>query len=224
MRGGATDFTLLRTGGKELLIAYAPIQSTGWSLGNVVEAKAVFQAVGTFQVYWRDANMGAYLACLRQEALMFFHIFCFFVRNPERILACFTYICQVCAQNKQIFLYFLEDFAKKYGKKAPTITRKAIEILENHSWPGNVRQLEQALLATTALCEGDEIVPGHFPAWFREAVTSAGKQEITCLPTNPSLETRPRPEKDNRLLKDEDRRRYLEALDATKYQGTGRGM
>ena len=73
-----------------------------------------------------------------------------------------------------------------------------------------------------ALCEGDEIIPGNCPAWFREAVTSAGKQEITHLSTNPHVETQAKPEKDNRWLKDEDRRRYLEALKATKYQGTGR--
>jgi GAF domain-containing protein/HAMP domain-containing protein len=49
MKSGSTDFVLLRTGGKELLIAYAPIQGTGWSLGNVVEAETVFRAVGAFQ-------------------------------------------------------------------------------------------------------------------------------------------------------------------------------
>jgi transcriptional regulator of acetoin/glycerol metabolism len=85
-----------------------------------------------------------------------------------------------------------------------------------------VRQLEQALLAAMALGEGNEIVPGNFPAWFREAVTSAGKQEITYLSPSPHVETQSRPGKDNRFLKEEDRRRYQEALHATKYQGTGR--
>ena len=38
----------------------------------------------------------------------------------------------------------------------------------------------------------------------------------------PSCWKKSRPEKDNRLLKDEDRRRYLEALQETNTQGTGR--
>ena len=35
--------------GRELLVAYAPLESTGWSLANVVEAGAVLQALGTLQ-------------------------------------------------------------------------------------------------------------------------------------------------------------------------------
>jgi GAF domain-containing protein/HAMP domain-containing protein len=49
MTRGATGFTSLRVGGRELLVAYAPVQSTGWSLGNVVEAETVLQAVSVFQ-------------------------------------------------------------------------------------------------------------------------------------------------------------------------------
>jgi transcriptional regulator with GAF, ATPase, and Fis domain len=120
-------------------------------------------------------------------------------------------------------IYFLKKASIQQNRKnPPRLSSEALDMLMTFAWPGNVRQLEQALLAATALCEGDEIVPGNFPAWFREAVTSAGKQEITYLSTDPHVETKSRPEKDNRWLKDEDRRRYLEALQATKYQGTGR--
>ncbi len=107
-------------------------------------------------------------------------------------------------------------------KNPPCLSSEALDMLMTFSWPGNVRQLEQALLAAMALCEGSEIVPGNFPAWFHEAATSARKQEITHLSATPHVETKSRPEKDNRFLKEEDRRCYLEALQATKYAGTGR--
>jgi len=42
-------------------------------------------------------------------------------------------------------IYFLDDFARKYSRKAPTLTPKAIEILENYSWPGNVRELRNIM-------------------------------------------------------------------------------
>jgi two-component system response regulator HydG len=120
-------------------------------------------------------------------------------------------------------IHFLKKASVQQKRENPLcLSSEALNMLMTFAWPGNVRQLEQALLAATALCEGDEIVPDNFPAWFREAVTSAGKQEITYLSTNPHVETESRPEKDSRLLKDEDRRRYLEALQATKYRGTGR--
>ncbi len=41
--------------------------------------------------------------------------------------------------------YFLEDFARKYGRKLPTLTRKAMEVLEGYHWPGNVRELRNMM-------------------------------------------------------------------------------
>ncbi len=41
--------------------------------------------------------------------------------------------------------YFLEDFARKYGRKAPAVTRKAVEVLESYPWPGNVRELRNIM-------------------------------------------------------------------------------
>jgi two-component system nitrogen regulation response regulator NtrX len=41
--------------------------------------------------------------------------------------------------------YFLEDFAQKYGRKPPTLTPKAVEVLEGYPWPGNVRELRNIM-------------------------------------------------------------------------------
>jgi two-component system nitrogen regulation response regulator NtrX len=41
--------------------------------------------------------------------------------------------------------HFLEDFARRYGRKPPILTRKAQEVLENYSWPGNVRELRNIM-------------------------------------------------------------------------------
>jgi two-component system nitrogen regulation response regulator NtrX len=42
-------------------------------------------------------------------------------------------------------MYFLEDFARKYGRKAPAVTRKAMEVFESYPWPGNVRELRNIM-------------------------------------------------------------------------------
>jgi two-component system nitrogen regulation response regulator NtrX len=42
-------------------------------------------------------------------------------------------------------VYFLADFAKKYGRKPPALTRKAMEVLESYPWPGNVRELKNIM-------------------------------------------------------------------------------
>jgi two-component system nitrogen regulation response regulator NtrX len=41
--------------------------------------------------------------------------------------------------------YFLDDFAARYGRKAPTLTRRALDALETYSWPGNVRELRNIM-------------------------------------------------------------------------------
>ncbi|HIQ01558.1 MAG TPA: HAMP domain-containing protein, partial [Anaerolineales bacterium] len=47
MMAGSTGFDTLEVEGRELFVAYAPLESTGWSLANVVEAEVVLQAVET---------------------------------------------------------------------------------------------------------------------------------------------------------------------------------
>jgi two-component system nitrogen regulation response regulator NtrX len=46
---------------------------------------------------------------------------------------------------EQLTRYFLEDFASRYARKLPTLTRKAMETLESYSWPGNVRELRNIM-------------------------------------------------------------------------------
>jgi two-component system nitrogen regulation response regulator NtrX len=41
--------------------------------------------------------------------------------------------------------YFLEDFARRYGRKPPELTPKALEVMEIYPWPGNVRELRNVM-------------------------------------------------------------------------------
>jgi len=49
MMASSTGFETLEVGGKELFVAYAPLESTGWSLASVVEAERVLQAMAALQ-------------------------------------------------------------------------------------------------------------------------------------------------------------------------------
>ena len=49
MREGARGFETLVVGGRELYVAYAPLQATGWSLANVVEARSVLEALASLE-------------------------------------------------------------------------------------------------------------------------------------------------------------------------------
>jgi formate hydrogenlyase transcriptional activator len=53
--------------------------------------------------------------------------------------------------------YFLHKFSKLTGKKVEKFAPKAIKILENYNWPGNIRELEH-LIERTVLLNQDNII------------------------------------------------------------------
>jgi len=52
---------------------------------------------------------------------------------------------------------FLEKFCRLMNRPTMTISRRALESLEQHPWPGNVRELENLVERLVALTEGDVI-------------------------------------------------------------------
>ncbi len=42
-------------------------------------------------------------------------------------------------------LYFLDKFARKYGKSQLTFDKEAMQSLKNYPWPGNIRELEHSI-------------------------------------------------------------------------------
>ncbi len=58
---------------------------------------------------------------------------------------------------------FLRRFNNKTGKAIDGVSPAAIEILLRHDYPGNVRELENAIEHAFVLCRGNMIEPGHLP-------------------------------------------------------------
>ena len=59
--------------------------------------------------------------------------------------------------------HFVARFAAEEGKRLLSISRDALSLLAAANWPGNVRQLENAIFRAVVLAEGEEISPGEFP-------------------------------------------------------------
>ena len=59
--------------------------------------------------------------------------------------------------------HFLARFAAEEGKRVPRISAEAVALLNGYRWPGNVRQLENAVFRAVVLAEGDEIGIAEFP-------------------------------------------------------------
>jgi DNA-binding NtrC family response regulator len=58
---------------------------------------------------------------------------------------------------------FLARFAAEEGRPIRAITAEAMALLKQYDWPGNVRQLENAIFRAVVLCEGDELTIAEFP-------------------------------------------------------------
>src|SRR3954447_25345889 len=59
--------------------------------------------------------------------------------------------------------HMLKRFAPRRGGGEPTLTPEAIETLMAHDWPGNIRELANAIERATILSGGGPIGPEHLP-------------------------------------------------------------
>jgi DNA-binding NtrC family response regulator len=59
--------------------------------------------------------------------------------------------------------HFLARFAAEEGKRIARVGGEALALLCAHRWPGNVRQLENAVFRAVVLADGDELGTGEFP-------------------------------------------------------------
>jgi DNA-binding NtrC family response regulator len=76
--------------------------------------------------------------------------------------------------------HFLLRFAAEEGKRVRSVSAPALAMLAAFAWPGNVRQLENAIYRAVVLAEGDEIGVNEFPQIA--ALSSAGGVETPLVP------------------------------------------
>jgi len=63
----------------------------------------------------------------------------------------------------ELAYHFLRQYASRVGKSIARIDRDALAILVGYSWPGNIRQLENAVERAVVLAEGDSITVSDWP-------------------------------------------------------------
>ncbi|MEM1287238.1 MAG: sigma-54 dependent transcriptional regulator [Pseudomonadota bacterium] len=64
----------------------------------------------------------------------------------------------------ELATHFMVRFAAEEGKRhIKSISPPALELLSNYPWPGNIRQLENAVFRAVVLCDSDQLTPSEFP-------------------------------------------------------------
>jgi two-component system, NtrC family, response regulator AtoC len=71
--------------------------------------------------------------------------------------------------------HFVARFAALAGRKPPALSDAALDCLRRYPFPGNVRELANALERATAFCDGREIRPAHLPERVRQSRPVAGR-------------------------------------------------
>jgi two-component system nitrogen regulation response regulator NtrX len=73
--------------------------------------------------------------------------------------------------------YFLEEFARAYGRKPKGLTPQALEALDAHHWPGNVRELRNLIERIVILNPQSRIDARHIPLQPARKPAHAGPPE-----------------------------------------------
>ena len=77
----------------------------------------------------------------------------------------------------QLASHFTARFAAEEGRRhIKGITKHALDMLSAFNWPGNIRQLENAVFRAVVLCDDAELTPDEFPQ-ITSAMTGAGNNK-----------------------------------------------
>jgi PAS domain S-box-containing protein len=96
-----------------------------------------------------------------------------------------------------IAVNLLKKLERKFHRQGIELSAEVIERLQQHSWPGNIRELENVLERAINVLDGNIIEMVHLPLYLRDQDmdrdhvidTSAGTKDFTAMPIQPLKES-----------------------------------
>jgi PAS domain S-box-containing protein len=80
--------------------------------------------------------------------------------------------------------HFLGEAAERYHQKPPQLSPQAMSLMLDYRWPGNIRELQNAIQFAFVKCNAERILPEDLPLELRE-------MENVCAPRGPSKKLNP---------------------------------
>ena len=74
--------------------------------------------------------------------------------------------------------HFLHRFSQETNKSVELISREAIDEMMLYEWPGNIRELENAIERAVVVCKGPKVMPDDLPIF---------RPEYVCIPPSNTL-------------------------------------
>ena len=83
-----------------------------------------------------------------------------------------------CGDVEILANHFLHKFSAALGKRVHAINAQARDLLCRYPWPGNIRELENAVERAVNVCGGSELTPNDFPSGMLQpdAVSGSGRK------------------------------------------------
>ena len=82
----------------------------------------------------------------------------------------------------ELVRHFLARFCAEEGKRIRGVSAEALTMLSSHRWPGNVRQLENAVFRAVVLAEGDTIGAQEFPQIAAQLTNPPTVADVPLMP------------------------------------------
>jgi DNA-binding NtrC family response regulator len=82
--------------------------------------------------------------------------------------------------------YFLRRFSRELGRDVKEASQEVIARLREHSWPGNIRELQSTLKQAMLQASGSVLIPSMLPESMQESSTPPAASD--ALPTQFKLE------------------------------------
>lgn len=76
----------------------------------------------------------------------------------------------------QLISHFLAKYSQAFGRSAPILSPATERLFHDYSWPGNIRELEDAVRAIVALGDESVAMGGLRQRWARTAGTAEGER------------------------------------------------
>ncbi|MFZ9913924.1 MAG: sigma 54-interacting transcriptional regulator [Phycisphaerales bacterium] len=101
---------------------------------------------------------------------------------------------------EMLAMHFLELKSAALGRVITGFEPDALDAMRTHAWPGNIRELENAVERAAVLCEGPRISLRDLPTMRREvrpvSVASSTADEVAVMPGTTLAESMRAPERD----------------------------
>jgi Nif-specific regulatory protein len=86
--------------------------------------------------------------------------------------------------------YFVEKYASEHRRETRRISSGALDVLCEYAWPGNVREVENAIERAVVVCDGPVIEERHLPETIRGAARAVETRGLSLAKAVEQLERR----------------------------------